>query len=196
VGLEPTSPHYGCGVLAAGRPVPDFQMGPEGLEPSPASLRARYAAANTLIPCRCSSASPIGSEGVEPSSGSYKKPALTVELRAVRLTETAVRVGPEGIEPSPARLKVCCAAVTPRPREPVRGGRLSRRAVISSLLKFVVPVSAGTASRLTFFQRHRLKAALPAWPEVESNQPLPPYQSDMLPLQHRATSRGGGNRTR
>ncbi len=24
VGLEPTSPHYGCGVLAAGRPVPPF----------------------------------------------------------------------------------------------------------------------------------------------------------------------------
>ena len=26
--------------------------------------------------------------------------------------------------------------------------------------------------------------------------PLPPYQSDMLPLQHRAAIRGGGNRTR
>src|SRR5205823_10312526 len=52
VGLEPTSPHYGCGILAAGRPVPVIQVGPEGLEPSPASLRARYAAANTLVPCR------------------------------------------------------------------------------------------------------------------------------------------------
>src|SRR5690349_14497330 len=26
------------------------------------------------------------------------------------------QLGPEGIEPSPARLKVCCAAFTPRPR--------------------------------------------------------------------------------
>ena len=51
VGLEPTSPHYGCGVLAAGRPVHAIiRVGPEGLEPSPAWLRARRAAANTLVP--------------------------------------------------------------------------------------------------------------------------------------------------
>jgi hypothetical protein len=54
VGLEPTSPHDGCGVLAAERPVllvqADQSMGPEGLEPSPTWLRARHAAANTLIP--------------------------------------------------------------------------------------------------------------------------------------------------
>lgn len=25
-------------------------------------------------------------------------------------------MGPEGVEPSPVRLKVCCAALTPRPR--------------------------------------------------------------------------------
>ena len=49
VGLEPTSPHYGCGVLAAGRPVP-CRVGPEGLEPSPARLRAGCAAANTWDP--------------------------------------------------------------------------------------------------------------------------------------------------
>ena len=49
-GLEPTSPHYGCGILAAGRPVHVSSVGPEGLEPSPAGLRARCAAANTLIP--------------------------------------------------------------------------------------------------------------------------------------------------
>ena len=47
---------------------------PEGLEPSPRWLRARYAAANTWIP--------FGPEGVEPSSGPYKEPALAVELRA------------------------------------------------------------------------------------------------------------------
>src|SRR5436309_3242833 len=50
------------------------QVGPEGLEPSPRWLRARYAAANTWIP--------FGPEGVEPSSGPYKEPALAVELRA------------------------------------------------------------------------------------------------------------------
>jgi hypothetical protein len=53
VGLEPTSPHYGCGILAARRPV-RFQLqinqvGPEGLEPSPHRLRAGDAAANTLV---------------------------------------------------------------------------------------------------------------------------------------------------
>jgi hypothetical protein len=54
VRLELTLPHYGCGVLAAERPVllanQRFAVGPEGLEPSPTWLRARHAAANTLIP--------------------------------------------------------------------------------------------------------------------------------------------------
>jgi hypothetical protein len=87
VGVEPTFPHYGCGVLAAERPVLVVvelvvmsSVGPEGLEPSPTWLRARHAAANTLIPCAFS------------------------------------EVGPEGFEPTPRRLKVCCATVTPRPR--------------------------------------------------------------------------------
>src|SRR6185295_6445560 len=48
VGLEPTFPHYGCGVLAAERPV--RVMGSDGLEPSPARVRTGCAAANTLIP--------------------------------------------------------------------------------------------------------------------------------------------------
>ena len=73
VGLEPTSPHYECGILAAGLPVPFIQVGPEGLEPSPTWLRARHAASNTLIPCscfasRCLSARTIGAEGIEPST--------------------------------------------------------------------------------------------------------------------------------
>ena len=59
VGLEPTFPHYGCGVLAAERPVPGnvlgarpeaISMGSDGLEPSPARVRTECAAANTLIP--------------------------------------------------------------------------------------------------------------------------------------------------
>lgn len=62
-------------------------MGSEGLEPSPTWLRARHAAASTLIPHLCfllfRSARTMGAEGVEPSSGPYKRPALTVELRAI-----------------------------------------------------------------------------------------------------------------
>ncbi len=50
--------------------TPFPQLGPEGLEPSPRWLRARYAAANTWIP--------FGPEGVEPSSGPYKEPALAI----------------------------------------------------------------------------------------------------------------------
>ncbi len=81
-------------------------VGPEGLEPSLARVRAGCAAANTLIPSfrsrrydqshspltpgpsptrgegrRC--ARGMGAEGVEPSFRSYKERALTLELRAV-----------------------------------------------------------------------------------------------------------------
>ena len=49
-GLEPSSPHYECGVLAAGRPVLVAEVGPVGLEPTPTRLRAGNAAANTLVP--------------------------------------------------------------------------------------------------------------------------------------------------
>ncbi len=75
-GIEPAHPawragrlplHHGCKTLRS-------QVGPEGLEPSPRWLRARYAAANTWIP--------FGPEGVEPSSGPYKEPALAARLRA------------------------------------------------------------------------------------------------------------------
>ena len=75
MGLEPTSPLYESGVLAAGRPVlfglrgegqeargvnllplsPHLlpRLGSEGLEPSPVRVRAGCAAANTSIPlCR------------------------------------------------------------------------------------------------------------------------------------------------
>ncbi len=82
--LELSSPHYGCGILAAGRPVPSItSVGPDGLEPSPGGLRVRCAAANTLIPC-----SPFvtrrewARRESNPQSDPYKRPALTVELRA------------------------------------------------------------------------------------------------------------------
>src|SRR5438876_8470958 len=99
---------------AGRRKPPEFavtsrvQVGPEGLEPSPRWLRARYAAANTWIPFG------VGPEGIEPSSGPYKEPALTVELRA------GMSVGPEGFEPPPYRLKGGYAAITPRPRKSSR----------------------------------------------------------------------------
>ena len=92
-----------------------------------------------------SAVSSIGSEGVEPSSSPYKEPALTVELRAVQFSESISVVGPEGIEPSPARLKVCCAAVTPRPRNRSEAGV---SIVVSSF---------------------RFSFANVEWPEVESN---------------------------
>ncbi len=78
-GLEPTLPHYGCGVLAAGRPVLFVTVGPEGLEPSPGGLRVRCAAASTLIPCRFYQSARKESN-LRPDP--YKRPALTVELRA------------------------------------------------------------------------------------------------------------------
>ena len=69
--LELSSPHYGCGILAAGRPVQSISsVGPEGLEPSPGGLRVRYAAASTLIPCFAALTRRIGAEGIEPSTRS------------------------------------------------------------------------------------------------------------------------------
>lgn len=106
MGLEPTLPHYGCGVLAAGRPVLVVTVGPDGLEPSPTWLRARHAAASTSIPCRVVSR-PGWSRTIV---GPLKEPALTVELQAWR------SLRPEGFEPPPCELKARCAAVTPRPR--------------------------------------------------------------------------------
>lgn len=52
-GLEPTLPHYECGVVPLDHQCfvqPSRAVGPEGLEPSPTRVRAGHAAANTLIP--------------------------------------------------------------------------------------------------------------------------------------------------
>ncbi len=88
-GLEPSLPHYGCGILAAGRPVPTMlrmvpvSVGPEGLEPSPGGLRVRCAAASTLIPCSAFlTRAEWARRESNPQSDPYKRPALTVELRA------------------------------------------------------------------------------------------------------------------
>ena len=83
VGLEPTPPHYGCGVLAAGRPVhATIRVGPEGLEPSPARLRAGCAAANTWVPA--STTESVGPGGVEPPSPGYRPGALPLSYRPSR----------------------------------------------------------------------------------------------------------------
>ena len=65
-GVEPALPLYESGILATRRPVLAhrfFRVGPEGLEPSPAWVRTRNAAANTSVP----KAIHVGAEGVEPS---------------------------------------------------------------------------------------------------------------------------------
>ncbi len=90
-GHEPTLPHYGCGILAAGRPVlidcclPKWdQRGSNPHRPATehgcpkaaerravaASDTARHAASNTLIPITnvLSKCGKVGAEGVEPST--------------------------------------------------------------------------------------------------------------------------------
>ena len=102
VGLEPTSPHYGCGILAAGQPVRFnwrvSQVGPEGLEPSPTWLRARHAASNTLIPNRnvLSLRAKWARRESNPRPGPYKRPALTTELRAAIKAGVLWQNGAEG----------------------------------------------------------------------------------------------------
>jgi hypothetical protein len=54
-----------------------LSVGPEGLEPSPARLRAGNAAANTLILCFV-----LARWELNPRPASYKDAALTAELRA------------------------------------------------------------------------------------------------------------------
>ena len=54
-----------------------LSVGPEGLEPSPARLRAGNAAANTLVLCL-----QLARWELNPRPASYKDAALTAELRA------------------------------------------------------------------------------------------------------------------
>ena len=112
--LELSSPHYGCGILAAGRPVPTMlrmvpaSVGPEGLEPSPGGLRVRCAAADhaahgaRLDPVYLVHSPAMGARDSNPRPGPYKRPALTTELRAAS--------GAEGPRTLACRIKssVCC----------------------------------------------------------------------------------------
>ena len=122
-GLEPSSPHYGCGILAAGRPVPSItSVGPDGLEPSPAWLRARYAAANTLIPC-------VLFAPKHNRRGGNRTLGLVLIRDLLLPLSYAPSVGPKGLEPLLAGLKVRCAAVTPRPRNVGRAYAFQSRVV-------------------------------------------------------------------
>ena len=124
-----------------------------------------------------SAVSSIGPEGVEPSYGPYKEPALTVELRAVRSSESFTSVGPEGIEPSLARLKVCCAAFTPRPRNQSESG-------VSNV---------ACSFRISFANGQSL--ANLEWPEVESNHRCRLIRAICFRYNTGPQNRGGQNRT-
>ena len=94
---------------------------------------------------------------------------------------------PEGFEPPLCRLKVCRAAVTPRPR--VGGAvRLIRcRRIDESCVERLIVGIADFGLRNEFPEsaiRNRQSAIEVARGGVEP--PPPPYQSDMLPLHHRA----------
>ncbi len=102
-GLEPTSPHYGCGVLATGRPVRSMSVGPVGIEPTSSGLRDRRIALSATVPC-C-----------------RRGRSRTFDLTLIRgplspLSYAPLSIGPEGLEPTPDGLKVRYAAITPRPR--------------------------------------------------------------------------------
>ena len=132
VRLELTLPHYGCGILAAGRPVlitnEPRAVGPEGLEPSPTWLRARHAAANTLIPI-----------------GAGRTRTLTLQIKSL----------------------LCCRYTT-TPYEDVDAFEPHTRLPNHDDLL------------LNFFTGPNKIAGGGVEP------PLPPYQSDVLPLHHRA----------
>ena len=76
VGLEPTSPHYGCGILAARRPVLFLSVGPVGIEPTSSGLRDRCITLSATVPNQSARWE------LNPRPASYKDAALTAELRA------------------------------------------------------------------------------------------------------------------
>src|SRR5262245_13143057 len=109
VGFEPTFPPYEGGVMPARPPVPSQRsMGPEGLEPSRAWLRARCAAANTLVP-----RDPKNQPGRSRTSVVRLSAGCSpLELQAVEHRDSNYAIGPEGIEPPLPGLKGRCAPLT------------------------------------------------------------------------------------
>jgi hypothetical protein len=86
-----------------------ISVGPEGLEPSPTWLRARHAAASTLIPFFVFCCFAL----------SWRGGNRTLDLCLIRTLLSPLSyapVGPKGVEPLPFRLKGGSATVTPRPQ--------------------------------------------------------------------------------
>ena len=132
-----------------------LSVGPLGLEPRPARLRAGDAAANTSIPCCCSL---------------FTRSARTESNRRLALIRSRLSplsygpvarasVRPEGFEPPPCELKARCAAVTPRPRDWSRYAFQSLQSVASQ-------------------HSHRALLSRVAREGVEPS--FPPYQSGVL----------------
>ena len=92
-----------------------LSVGPEGLEPSPTWLRARHAAANTLIPFRFSS-SFFFLFCVHHPRGGNRTLDLILIRDLLQPLSYARSVGPKGVEPLPFRLKGGSATVTLRPQ--------------------------------------------------------------------------------
>ena len=139
-------------------------VGSEGLEPSPTWLRARHAAANTLIPCSCFASCCFSARN---RRGGNRTLDLVLIRDLLSPLSYAPAVGPEGFEPSPARLKVCCAAVTPRPQVWSGRMRLSSRGLRHVLSLLCSVVRGGV------------------------EPPPATYQIAMLPLQHRTVGKAG-----
>ena len=104
-GLEPSSPHYGCGVLAARSPVLVVVSGTGGYRTH--IIRFKRPVHYPV----CHSPESVGAVGVEPRAPTRSVGRCVLKgRRSHRLSYAPVRVGPEGLEPTPAGLKVRCAA--------------------------------------------------------------------------------------
>jgi hypothetical protein len=146
-------------------------VGPEGLEPSPTWLRARHAAANTLIPFRFfifSAHNPRGGN-------------RTLDLRLIRTPlqplSYARSVGPKGVEPLPFRLKGGSATVTPRPQMSGEAYAFKSRASCQRRFSFLKILCSVVVLRI------ELSAT---WISARFGQPA---------LDYRVVSRDGRNRT-
>jgi hypothetical protein len=153
VGLEPTSPHYGCGVFAARRPVLITGVGPEGLEPSPAWLRARGSATRALAP----------HEHHSQSNSSRPRRSRTFVFRlSAECSPVELRAGIE------------CSSKCPCT---ILGGRASRRATAQSGSDGLRRAQSSRASPSRNHARPFRRSA-----PGESNPPSVSYKENALPL--------------
>jgi hypothetical protein len=97
-----SNPHFRHGKAVGSRYIMGTEVGPEGLEPSPAWLRARCSATRAMVP-KVVARFPVqvGPEGVEPSSPGYQPSALPLSYRP----RVVSRDGAGGIRTPASRLK-------------------------------------------------------------------------------------------